>query len=53
MTPQEINEGSISMRKFWLQQRGGIRLAKKNYAMLIDEIHVILEENGIDVSQAW
>ena len=44
---------SISMRKYWLQQRGGVKIAKKYYDMLIEEISLILEDNNIDVSQTW
>ena len=44
---------SVGMRKYWLQQRAGIKIVKKYYDMLIQEIHMILEENNIDVTQAW
>jgi len=47
------NNISISMRKYWLQQRAGIRIPKKHYDLLIEEIHQILKDNNIDVSQAW
>ena len=47
------NSISINMRKYWLQQRAGIKLTKKYYGMLMEEIHQILEENEIDVSQTW
>jgi hypothetical protein len=44
---------SLTMRKYWLQQRGGIKVPKKYFDLLIIEIHQILEDNDIDVSQAW
>ena len=44
---------SLSMRKYWLQQKAGIKISKKNYDLLMDEINVILEEHNIDVSQTW
>lgn len=47
------NNISILMRKYWLQQRGGVKIAKKHYDTLMEEIHIILEENNIDVTQAW
>jgi hypothetical protein len=44
---------SIGMRKYWLQQKSGVSIPKKFYSMLLEEIHEILKENNIDVSQTW
>lgn len=44
---------SLPMRKYWLQQKGGVKIPKKHYDILLEEIYTILEDNNIDVTQAW
>ena len=44
---------SLGMRKIWLQQKAGIKVNKKNYDILMEEIEIIMEDNNIDVSKTW
>lgn len=41
---------SIGIRKYWLQQKDGVKIPKKYYDLLMEEIHQILQDNNIDVS---
>lgn len=40
---------SLANRKYWLQQKGGIKIPKKHYDELLNEIHIILEDNNVEV----
>lgn len=44
---------SVEYRPYWLHLKAGIKLYKEDQNKLHDEIVKILQENNVDVSQAW